>query len=197
MQRNKYGMTPKQEKFAQQVCKLNDDGAAYRASFDAGNMKQITVAARSWELRQNPKIAARIALLQKEAADRAGVEATDVIRETARIAFSDIRKLFNEHGGLIPVHELPDNVAAAIASIEVFEEFEGRGEDRKLVGHLKKIKMWDKNSALEKFFKNKGLFNEDNKHQVEHTGAVQVEVRPATDYRVIRERIAKLRVVAG
>lgn len=43
----------------------------------------------------------------------------DVLQEVARVAFSDVGELFDEHGHLRAIDELPDHVVAAIASIEI------------------------------------------------------------------------------
>ncbi len=66
----------------------------------------------------------------------------------AHVAFSDIRKLFNEEGNLHPLHELDENVAAAITHADVVTL-----EDGDEVVRVKKIKLWDKNAALEKLMK--------------------------------------------
>jgi phage terminase small subunit len=116
------------------------------------------------------KVSVRVAELREKAAKRAEITAADVLKEAARIAFSDIRKLFDENGNLKPVSELDDDIAAAVASIEVTEEFAGSGESREFVGYTKKIKFWDKNAALEKLFKLLGLFKADNRQKADAIG---------------------------
>ena len=68
-----------------------------------------------------------------------------------------MRKLFDEQGALKPIGEWSDDVAAAVASLEVLEEWEGSGESRRLVGHTKKLKLWDKNSALKTLAQHLGM----------------------------------------
>lgn len=85
------------------------------------------------------------------------------LREVARIAYFDPRRMFREDGSPKDLHELDDDTAAAIAGLEVLEEFEGSGPDRIKVGHVKKYKISDKNSALDKAMKHLGLFEHDNK----------------------------------
>jgi len=86
----------------------------------------------------------------------------DVLRELARIVHADPRKAFDAKGNLLPVHEWPDEVAAMIASVEVEELFDGQGRDRKFIGLAKKIKLWDKNSAIDKAMKHLGQYEQDN-----------------------------------
>jgi phage terminase small subunit len=59
-----------------------------------------------------------------------------VVRRLARIADLDFRKLFAEDGTLRPIHELPEDVAGAISSVDVVkrkddaEEYRVRLPDR-------------------------------------------------------------------
>ncbi|MBK7017562.1 MAG: hypothetical protein IPH39_18880 [Sulfuritalea sp.] len=64
-------------------------------------------------------------------------------RELARIGLFDPGELFAEDGSLLPIKNMPPEVRAAIASIEV-EEIDADG---KVIGRVKKVKLWDKNSA--------------------------------------------------
>jgi len=72
-----------------------------------------------------------------------------ILQELCRIAFSDTRKLFNSDGTLKPVSEWENEVAASVAGIDTLELFSGKGEHREIIGYLKKVKLWDKNKALE------------------------------------------------
>lgn len=126
-----------------------------------------TADVQASRLLRNVKVRMAVDAAIAELARKTGVSAERTMREEGRIGYSDARKLFDKDGSLIPIHELDDETAASIASVEVFEEFEGRGEDRKLVGFTKKIKLWDKNTALTNLMKHYGLLKE----RVEHTGA--------------------------
>jgi phage terminase small subunit len=83
-------------------------------------------------------------------------------QETARIAFFDPRKLFNADGTPKEITELDDDTAAAIAGLEVLEQYDGRGEDRTWIGYLKKYRIADKNVALERAARLLAMFKEDN-----------------------------------
>ena len=91
-----------------------------------------------------------------------GVSVERTLRELGRIVHADPRKFFKDDGSLKNVADLDDDCAAALASVEVTEEFEGRGEDREMIGYLKKVKFWDKNAAIDKAMKHLGLFEKDN-----------------------------------
>ena len=84
----------------------------------------------------------------------------DVIKQLGRLAFGDIRKLYNESGGLRNIQDLDDDTAAILTSIESIEEFDGYGEDREQIGYIKKIKIADKTKALDMLGKYFGIFTE-------------------------------------
>jgi phage terminase small subunit len=88
-----------------------------------------------------------------------------IVAELAKIVHSDLRTLFNEDGSLKPVADWPDDVAGAVSSLEIEQLFEGTGKERVQIGHTKKLKLWDKNSAIEKAMKHLGLFEADNKQK--------------------------------
>jgi phage terminase small subunit len=83
----------------------------------------------------------------------AGVDRILVLREIGRLAHTDIRKLFNADGSLKNPDQWDDATAAAISSVEVTEQFDSSGKRKVSVGFLKKIKLWDKPSTLEKLGK--------------------------------------------
>lgn len=101
-----------------------------------------------------------------------------VVKELAKVAFLDIKELFNEYGGLKNINEIEGDARGAISSIESFEEFEGFGEDREQIGEVKKIKLLDKIKALELLGKHLGMFND----KVKVTGTVNTyDVSKMTD----------------
>jgi len=65
-------------------------------------MKPPTINRNANALLDNRKIAARLSDLRTNAANRAEVTVADVIREAARLGFSDIRRLFGEDGDCFP-----------------------------------------------------------------------------------------------
>lgn len=76
--------------------------------------------------------------------------------ELAKLAYFDLRQLYREDGSLKDPREWDDATAAAVASVEVFEEFAGKRKDRKQIGHTKKVKTWDKNRALDMLLRHLG-----------------------------------------
>ncbi len=145
-------------------------GKEYIANGRNGTAAAIKVGiskkgAEVWASRslRDPNVIAIISEATEKAAKIAGLSVDRTLREIARLAYSDVRNLFDERGELKPIHTLDDDTAATVASIEQLEEFgPGSEGERKLTGYTKKLKTWDKNAALEKAMKYHGLYKEDN-----------------------------------
>lgn len=73
-----------------------------------------------------------------------------ILREIERLAHADIRKLYDESGAMLPVHEWPADVAASVAGLDVEEEFTTDAETGEVmkVGQIKKLKRESKIQAL-------------------------------------------------
>ncbi len=105
----------KHERFCREwVIDHNGMRAASAAGYAAGRLKQT-----AYELLQRPDVAARVAELDSKLLAKADITAERVMLELARLAFADVRGLYDEKGELRPVHELDDDTAASIAGIEV------------------------------------------------------------------------------
>lgn len=159
------GLLPKQAKF---VAEYLISGNATKAALAAGYSPK-TAHVIGQENLKKPAIAsfleqkqAKIAAAQDKRLEAMELTKERVAREIARLSFFDARKMFKADGTPIPINELPDDIAAGIVGLEVFEEFAGRGEDRILIGHVKKYKIADKNSALDKAAKILGMYEKDN-----------------------------------
>lgn len=89
-----------------------------------------------------------------------------VLREAARIAYFDPRRLFTPEGQLLPVSEWPEDVAAAVGHLEIAKR-NLDPNDRKTDDVLK-VRPWDKPKALEMLCKHLQLYEE----KVQHTGEI-------------------------
>lgn len=156
------GLTPKQEKFAQLFMQHGIASDAYRQSYAASNMTDKQIWEEASKLLSSPKVSQRVAELKAEQAEKFAVTRDRVIAEVAKIAFFDIRSIFNDDGSLKHVKDLDDAAAAAIAGIETIQI----GDDGQLI-MTKKFKMSDKNVALEKLMKHLGLYELDNKQKTD------------------------------
>ncbi len=89
-----------------------------------------------------------------------------VLSEIRAICRFDIRKLYDEHGALKPVHELDAETARMVMSTEVEEMYRGQGDKRHQVGERTKVKVYDKLKALELAGKNRKLYTDKTEHEV-------------------------------
>ncbi len=142
-------LSHKQQAFIAEYLKdKNATQAAIRAGYSAK-----TAAVIGGENLQKPYIAAAI----QEASDKinqdAGLDATRLRQEIARLAFADPRGILHSDGRTKMLHELDDDTAAAIASFEIDKD-----------GAIK-YKFWDKNSAQERASKILGIFEKDNEQK--------------------------------
>src|SRR5690349_21141351 len=96
-------LTPKQQRFATEYCiDLNATAAYVRAGYRArGNSAEVSAC----RLLRNAKVQEAIEQKQKEVAKRCELTTENIVRETAAVAFSDIRRLFNPDGSPKPIHE--------------------------------------------------------------------------------------------
>lgn len=182
-------LTPKQARFvAEYLVDLNATQAAIRAGYSARTAKSI-----GQENLTKPDIQAGIAAKQQERAARTGITADRVLQELARIAFFDLRRLYREDGSLKAMHELDDDAAAVLASVEVLEEFEGTGKDRVLIGHTRKAKIPDKVAAIGLAMRHLGML----KDKVEHTGANGGPIESKATINASGLTLEQLRVLAS
>lgn len=72
-----------------------------------------------------------------------------VLDELRVMMDADLADAYDESGALKSVHDMPLSIRRAIAAIEVDEIWEGRGDERKLVGYTRKVKLWDKVKGVE------------------------------------------------
>lgn len=162
------GLLPKQAAFVREYLLC---GNATQAALAAG-YSQKTARVIGQENLLKPAIASLLAEKQTVIAARqderlATMELTKekVAREIARISFFDPRKMFAEDGRPLAITELDSDTAATIIGLDVLEQYEGLGDDRRLVGLIKKYKIADKNSALDKAAKILGMFGADHAQQ--------------------------------
>jgi phage terminase small subunit len=157
------GLNDKQRLFcAEYLVDLNGAAAARRAGYSEKTARTI-----AQELLVKAEAIAVIQAMMDERAKRVQVTADAVITECAKLAFSDVRQLFDPQSGeMLPPDKWPEGIAAAVASVEVEELMGGSGPDRAQIGWTKKVRLWNKPQALEMLGKHLKLWVE----RMEHTG---------------------------
>ena len=146
-------LTPKQAAFVEEfACDLNATQAAIRAGYSAKTAKE-----QATRLLSNVHIAAEIAKGRAARSERTGITAERILAELARVAFFDVRKALNPDGTMKPLDQLDDDTAAAIAGLDLAEICDAEGAP---IGVLKKIKIADKLTALDKLARHLGLLQD-------------------------------------
>ena len=163
-------MTDAQKRFCDEYLIDLNATRAYKVAYP-NCKKDETASAAGSRMLGNVKVQEYIAGKQKEIEKRTEVTQDMVIKELAKIAFLDIRKLYTENGQLRNVADIDDDTAGAISSLETLEEYDGY--DREKIGDTQKVKLLDKTKALELLGKHLGMFNDIN---VNMKNAIQVEL---------------------
>ena len=153
-------LNDRQELFCKEyLISLNATDAARKAGYS-----EKTANEQAARMLTNTNIQEYLQTLQKARSERLEITADRVMLEVARLAFSDIRKLFNTDGTIKKIHELDDDTAAILSSIETEYRTEGNGEAATSI-ITKKVKLWDKSKNLEALMKHLGMYEKDNRQK--------------------------------
>lgn len=165
-------MTDAQKRFCDEYLIDLNATRAYKVAYP-NCKKDATARTNGSKLLTITNIQNYISERMQEREKRTEVTQDMVIKELAKIAFLDIRKLYTENGQLRNVADIDDDTAGAIYSLETLEEYDGYGDDREKIGDTQKVKLLDKTKALELLGKHLGMFNDVN---VNMKNAIQVEL---------------------
>ena len=153
-------LTKKQRLFISEYqVDFNGTKAAIRAGYSPKRASEM-----AYQLLQIPTVRQALDRAMEERLRKIGVHAVEVLTRMARIGFADIRKFYRPDGTLLPPHEWPDEIVPAVAGVETFEEYQGKGENRILVGYTKKVRLWDPNPSLTNMAKNLGIIGNGKHH---------------------------------
>lgn len=152
-------MTDAQKRFCDEYLIDLNATRAYKVAYPRCKKEETANAASSRMLR-NVKVQEYISKKQQEIEKRTEITQDMVIKELAKIAFLDIRKLYTENGQLKNIADIDSDTAGAISQLETLEEYEGYGVDREKIGDTQKVKLLDKTKALELLGRHLGIFND-------------------------------------
>ena len=127
---------------------FNVSNAALRAGVNA-------VTGRKWM--KVPEVHLAISARMREIRHRTDVTQDRIVAQMARVAFGDIRNLFDANGNLKPIHELSEDESAMIEALDVVE---GKTDKGNVLLQTKKIKLASKLAYLERLGRYRGLFND-------------------------------------
>lgn len=146
---------------------LSNGGNLTQAALAAGYTKGGAAKA-GYRLSKDVFVLSELDKRRAETLDDLKITTERILTETARLAFSDPRRIIHQDGpskGKVKtLDELDDETAAAVASFKIDEY--GRIE----------YKFWDKNSASERLFKQAGLYKADNDQKGDAVAAMLAQV---------------------
>lgn len=125
----------------------------------------VTAAMAAKYLR-HPDVATRLSQLKSQRVSRLEIDADQVLTETLRMAMADVGECFDDQGRLLPVKQMPIDIRRAVSSIKVVTRRQPGG-DPEDVEYVAEIKLWDKNTSLERLFKHLGLYKRDNEQKTD------------------------------
>ena len=151
-------LTIKQEAFCQAYIKLGDKTAAFREAYSCSNMKNETIHVRACKLAVEYKISTRIAELQSEVKERNNITIDEIVTTLSDMLKFDIAELYDSNGSLKNIHSIPKKARMMIAQLDT-DQIVSKGQS---IGTVKKLKVFDKLSVVEKLMKHLGGYEKDN-----------------------------------
>ena len=185
-QKNKYGLNDQKELFCHQyIAKAFDAGKAALAA--GSKSKTPSQIGHAWL--QEPEVRLRITQLQQESAKRLGVTSDFVLLRLLEIDEMDLVDIIDDEMNFKPFSEWPRVWTRFLSAIDLAEINEGKGDEKQMVGILKKIKWPDKIKNLEMIGKHIdiGAFRE----RVTHDGNISASLDDE-GYKEVSDRVADI-----
>jgi len=135
-------------------------------------------------LLKHPAVKAAIGSKVEAEMDLLDISVDRTLNGVAKCAFYDVGNLFEDDGSVKQIKDIDPATRFAIAGFEVVELFEGQGEQKHAYGLLKKIKLVDRGSALDKLMRYHSLY----KDKVE----VSIDSKLAETLSLARKRVASI-----
>jgi phage terminase small subunit len=171
-------LTDKQRRFVSEyLIDLNATRAALRAGYSAKNAESL-----GCQLLKKTQVQEAITEAQRRREVRTEITQDRVLKELARIAFFDPRKLYDSEGIPIDIEQLDADVSAVIAGLKVERREDKNYYDIEIT--TKEYKLADKLRALEALGKHLGMFKD--------RGELQLNVSPIKVELTLEDKQARL-----
>jgi len=167
-------LTPLQERFLDEyLVDLNGAGAMRRAG---SKCAPGIAAVFATETLGKPNVARRLEEKRAEIADQLHITRDRVLREVARIAFADLRRLVrwsNNATHFVPSDQLTADDAAAVSGVKAKHSVAVDPESgRETHTHELELRTYDKVGSLQKLIRHLGLEAEEHVHHTHELGPV-------------------------
>lgn len=176
-------LTAMQEAYCQSYIKSPENQS--QAAIDAG-FSPNTAHVKASLMMRDERIQKRIAKLMEERNKRNRVSADYVLMRLVEIDQMDVIDILNDDMSIKPVSDWPKVWRQYITGFELADMFEGRGDEKELIGILKKIKWPDKVKNLELIGKHVDV--NAFKERLEVSGTVTIADRMAAARRRVKEQ---------
>ena len=153
---DKTGLLPKEEEFCQYYVQLKiGEKAAIKAGYSPD-----TAASQASQILNRLNVRLRIRELLEEQFKRVKLDSDFVLKGLMKVAYADLAEAYDDNGSLKPIAEMPEHLRKALAGVETDDLFDGEGINRKLMGYTRKIKLCDRNKALQDLGRHFKLFTD-------------------------------------
>lgn len=166
---NEFGLTPKQEKFAQIFVETGNASEAYRQAYDTSGMKTETVNRNAMALLADNKIATRLVVIRGKIAEKHAIKHDDLVEALRPIALGgDVRKLM-AWGDSVPVTDPATGRTVMATGVVIKSSDQIDDATAAMISEISqdkngtvRVKFHDKLAAVEKLGKLLGLIEEKN-----------------------------------
>ena len=189
-------LTPKQEKYAQGLFKGLTQREAYKEAYNCQNMADKTIDENACRAARDSKVAARMAELTNELKGRNMVTVERVLKELAKIAFTDIKDFmeFGPEEATMIDNGSGELVKAIRAAVQVKPSSQVDGSVLAEVSQTRdgvKVKPHDKMKALELIGRHLAMFTDKVDQNLTGELAIKHQASKLTDEE-LEGRIAEL-----
>ncbi|MDZ7854209.1 MAG: terminase small subunit [Halomonas sp.] len=168
-------LPPKQDRFVEEyLLDLNATQAAIRAGYSSK-----TAYRTGADLLKKPQIHQLIDQYKMERSQRVQMDASRVLERLTEIDAMDVADILDDDGRLLPIKQWPSVWRRYVTSVDVSELAEGVGDERQVIGFLKKIRWPDKLKNLEMIGRHVSV--QAWKEQREFSGELQLTHEEALD----------------
>jgi len=188
------GVTAKEDRFAFEYVMTGRRVLAYRQAYEAGGSAAETCRVNANKLLDSTPIALRVEHYRKIAEGKLEASIERIALELSRIAFFDLGRLQDDDGNPVPLHELDEDTRRALNGLDIEEIAAGAGENRVVVGHVKKYKHVPKVEALRVLAQWRGMLVERKEigKPGEFDGMSVEELRKTAQARAVRLGLGKV-----
>lgn len=155
---------------------------AYTGAGFAGTAKQS-----AFNLERQPEVAQRRKFLLEEKYRALHMDVDEILARAAMIARGNMKMLYDEDGKLVSPADMDEADSAAIAQVEVFQEFDGTGKDRVKIGETKKVRLRDPMPAIRLLAEHRKLVKAPEEGLNALAGALADRLKQARERRRLKE----------